>query len=318
MLKQLIFIRFKQTQREIQSLGWWRSLLFLSIIVGSYYVLFLKTESSDFSLISSLVSSSLLVFLHFVRNDKEFLNTFSSSTFIFFLLEYLILSIPLIVLLIVHFHWLPLSIILLAILLVPLIKWKRSSKAINNKIIQLIPYDFYEWKSGVRKYFYPFLLLWLGIFFGSFQFAVVPIGLVVLWLVIFSFFEVNEPASFLIALELPPKEFLFLKVKRQVMMYNQLALPLIFVYYIFHYNEWFLPIVELSILMVLNIYIVILKYAFYHPNEKSAASQTLSSLGVLSIFIPFLIPALFILIIRFYFKAIDNLNFYLNDFDTTT
>ncbi|WP_281616374.1 hypothetical protein [Flammeovirga sp. SubArs3] len=207
---------------------------------------------------------------------------------------------------------------MLAILLVPLIKWKRSSKAINNKIIQLIPYDFYEWKSGVRKYFYPFLLLWLGILFGSFQFAVVPIGLVILWLVIFSFFEINEPASFLIALELPPKEFLFLKVKRQVMMYNQLALPLIFVYYIFHYNEWFLPIVELSILMVLNIYIVILKYAFYQPNEKSAASQTLSSLGVLSIFIPFLIPALFILIIRFYFKAIDNLNFYLNDFDTTT
>ncbi len=318
MLKQLIFIRFKQTQREIQSLGWWRSLLFLSISVGSYYVLFLKTESSDFSLISSLVSSSLLIFLHFVRNDKEFLNTYSSSTFILFLLEYLILSIPLIVLLIVHFHWESLSIILLAILLVPLIKWKRSSKAINNKIIQLIPYDFYEWKSGVRKYFYPFLLLWLGILFGSFQFAVVPIGLVILWLVIFSFFEINEPASFLIALELPPKEFLFLKVKRQVMMYNQLALPLIFVYYIFHYNEWFLPIVELSILMVLNIYIVILKYAFYQPNEKSAASQTLSSLGVLSIFIPFLIPALFILIIRFYFKAIDNLNFYLNDFDTTT
>ena len=94
-----------------------------------------------------------------------------------------------------------------------------------------------------------------------------------------------------------------------------LVIPLIVSFVIFHIEKWYIPVFEYLIFSSLHIYIITIKYAFYEPDKKSAAAQIFGAFGVLGCLIPILLPVVWVLGIRFYFKSCKNLNFYLNDYN---
>ena len=59
----------------------------------------------------------------------------------------------------------------------------------------------------------------------------------------------------------------------------------------------------------------IIPFSFYEPNSKSPSVQIFSALGITCGIIPLLLPVIWLLSIRFYFKSKENLNIYLNDYN---
>lgn len=94
-----------------------------------------------------------------------------------------------------------------------------------------------------------------------------------------------------------------------------MLLPLVLAFVLFHPELWFIPVVEYVLISFILMYAIFLKYAFYKPNQQLIAGQIFTAIGALSLFLPFLIPLVWILSVRFYFKSISNLNPYLDDFN---
>lgn len=84
---------------------------------------------------------------------------------------------------------------------------------------------------------------------------------------------------------------------------------------VFHHDIWYIPIIEYFIFISLYIYVILTKYAFYEPNSKSKAAQVFGVIGVIGGIIPVLLPVVWLLSIRFFFKSKENLNIYLNDYN---
>ncbi|MCW3804809.1 hypothetical protein [Plebeiibacterium marinum] len=314
MVKALLIIRLKQIYRELIGIGLIR-LVFLIALIG-FLGLFLYTNTSD-KTTSQLVSIGLLFLisiLHSRRGDKLFLKSHFSNYKLFLFSEYAVISSPILLLLVVHRQWGSLIYFLSLILIVHLdLKPKYSS--LNTKLQSLIPSDSFEWKAGVRKQFFIIVPVWIISAVTSFFIGSVPIAIFILGISIFSFYEKGETYQMILSYELKAKKFLFLKVKRQFQLFSIITIPLIGLFLIFNFDRWYIPLSEFLIFCFIHIYVIMTKYAFFEPNKKSAAAQTMGGIGVFGGIIPVFLPVVWILTVWFYIKSINNLNFYLNDYN---
>jgi hypothetical protein len=193
--------------------------------------------------------------------------------------------------------------------------FKTRQKSLNTSIQKMIPSDCFEWKGGVRKNLYLIIALWIIGLGTSFLIGSVPIVLFVLGILPWSFNEKSEPIQMILAYELGPAKYLMHKIKMQLSLFSILSIPLIIAFLLYHPDKWYIPIAEYFIFITSYIYIILTKYAFYQPNNKSTGAQAWIAIGALGMIIPVLIPVVWLLSIRFYFKSRNNLNFYLNDYN---
>jgi hypothetical protein len=84
---------------------------------------------------------------------------------------------------------------------------------------------------------------------------------------------------------------------------------------VFNAGYYYIILFEYIVLSILLLYSILLKYAYYRPNVKSGATKIFTNIGVLSILVPFLLPIVLVLIIKFAFQANQNLKFYLDDYN---
>jgi len=57
------------------------------------------------------------------------------------------------------------------------------------------------------------------------------------------------------------------------------------------------------------------KYAFFEPNIKSPAAQVFLNIGGVGLILPIFLPVIWLLTVRFYIKSVNNLNFFLDDYN---
>lgn len=315
MIKALLKIRLKQFLRVLAELGVTRILVLLVLIVFIGGILFTYISQSVYVGYISIGFGLLIVSIQLNRKDKIFLKTHFENYKLALFVEYTILSIPIIICLLLYQHWIHTSSLFLAFFVVTNFTFNYEKRTLNTKIQALIPFDAYEWKSGVRRLFFVIIPIWtLGVS-TSFFIGSVPIALFLIGISILNFYEKCEPYEMILASETGAKNFLFKKIKLQTILFSILALPLIFLFFLFHTENWYIPIVEFLIFIVLHIYFILTKYAFYEPNIKSMPAQLWSSIGVVAGIVPFLLPVIAILSVRFYIKSIENLNVYLNDYN---
>lgn len=319
MWMSLFQLRGKQIYRIILELGKIRIPLYLLGLAFFYRIYFDIVSNSDFNVFVALGLSLILLIIQLKRDDIDFLSSVLSNHRLYLFTEYLLFSLPFSFIFLLHKEFLMFAgIIGFSGLLTFIKKPQTNTPSIFNRLIDIIPDESFEWKSGIRQSLFLIIPIYIAAIIGSYQMPVIPVAILILWLITFSFVEKGEPLSHLIALELSPKEYLIHKMGKQVILFNCMVAPLALIYIVLHYNEWFLIIGILSVQCFLNIYIVIVKYAFYTPNEESKAAQTMSGLGVISLIIPFFIPVVIGLSIKYYFQSIQNLTTYLHDFDTRT
>lgn len=315
MIKALLIIRLKQFLRALAELGIIRILVLIVIITFTVGILLSYLSQSGYVGYISIGFGLIIFSIQLNRKDKIFLKTHFENFKLALFVEYISLSIPILICLLVFKHWIPTSFLLLACFVIPYFNFSYERRTLNTKIQELIPSDAYEWKSGVRRLFFIILPIWILGVSASFFIGSVPIALFLIGISILNFYEKCEPYEMILASETGAKKFLFKKIKLQTILFSVLALPLVFLFVLFHTKNWYIPIVEYLIFIVLHIYFILTKYAFYEPNIKSMPAQLLSSIGVVAGIVPFLLPIIAILSVRFYIKSIENLNVYLNDYN---
>ncbi len=310
-----ITIRFKQSYRELLALGPGRSIFLLLLLgIGEIFIVGASAKLPHVYYLTALYSL-LPITIHFKRNDKQFLKTHIANHQAVYALEYLILGLPLLLPLLYNGYFVLCGAYLLVILLLLPIP-PISQKAITyNQVLWLIPDQDFEWKSGLRKTIWLVSVVWLAGMGTSWLIGGVPLTLFILGIIVIGFYEQGEPLPMLLAFEKRPRELLVQKIKRLLILFAWLTIPLIAIFMVFHPQYWYFLVIEWLLLANLHVFTILVKYAFYRPNAKSPASQTIEAIGIFCSLMPIFVPVVWLLGIRFCGKAMNNLNAYLYDFD---
>ena len=314
MIRALLLIRLKQSYRGLLGIGLIRLVILIALIGFLGLWLFIKTSDKSTAQMVSIGFLLLITIIQLRRGDKSFLKSHFPNYKLLIYAEYTIISFPILLLLVIHQQWISLISFLSLFLIVNLDLKPRYSN-INTKLQRLIPSDSFEWKAGLRKHIYIVVPVWIIAILTSFFIGSVPVAIFIFGILTISFYEKCEPYQLILSYELNAKKLIFLKVKRQLQLFSISVLPLIGLFLIFHIDKWHIPIAEYIILCFLHIYVIMTKYAFFESNKKSSAAQTFGSIGFFGGIIPIFLPVVWLLTIWFYFKSINNLNYYLDDYN---
>ena len=315
MIEALIKIRIKQFYRGLIGIGLFRIIFLIGLLGFILIYLFQKTSISPSSYYVTGITAFIIILVQIKRQDKLFLRTNFDNYKLIIFSEYLLLTSIVIAFLIIHLQWIPLFLLLLTLYLTIHLDLKKSKRNLNTKIQQLIPDECFEWKGGVRQTLFIQISLWIIALCTSFFVGSVPIALFIFGIFSFSFYEKGEPYSMILAYEMGTNQFLFHKIKMQILLFSIISLPLIAAFILFHSELWYIPLAEYLIFISLFIYLILTKYAFYEPNKTSTTAQNFIAIGVLGGMIPIFLPIVWLLSIRFFFRAKDKLNLYLNDYN---
>ena len=315
MISEIFKIRLKQLIRIIAEIGIIRTVVLFLILGFSLILMYTKLNEESYREIVILSFAAIILLIHFKRKDKEFVNIYIGNPRILFFVEYLIISFPLIIAILYLELWIYAAAYLGSLIIIAIIKLKEKKLSINSLIQRLIPEENFEWKSGIRRNLFFAVGVWLIGFFTSFFIGSVPIVIFILGVIVLNFYEKFEPLAILIANEYNPREFLFRKLQNHLIIFSVLISPLILSFLIFSPQYYYIPLIEFISFCILIVYTILLKYSFYRPEGISGATQIFTMIGIACLFIPVLIPIILLLSIKFLFKAINNLNYYLDDFN---
>lgn len=315
MNKELLRIRLLQFTRIINSLGIGRflflAILFFFFIAGTYTY----SVNQDGTIFLSAIYFTIILTIHFKRDDHMFLKCHVEQFRIVYIQEYLILSLPLTISIIIHGHFLIASLLLISLPILSIITIKKRSLILNTRFERLIPAAIFEWKAGMRSNYIVLTLVWLISLITSFWVGSIPIAILVIGLLVVNYNNRMESLPMLLAFEYNSRKFLYTKVRLNLLVYSILLLPLLITFLIIHANYWYISMILYALACLLITYSIFLKYSFYEPNVNVTVNQTFIALGATGILLPAFFPMTIALLIRFYFRAIKNLNFYLNDYN---
>ena len=314
MVKSILKIQLKQLNRLATEVGLFRLIFLLGLAAYLFFAVYVKLQDPSYKDLIVGLFAFIIFGIHTKRKDKIFLNLYSPQPQIIFFIEYLLLSLPILVLLVYYQFWLHTFFMIAFIFVLPFLKTPLKKYSINTWLQKQIPNDNFEWKAGIRKQFILFMSVWLIAFFTSFFIGSVIIALFILGIVVMSFYEKNESLPMLLAKEESPKTFLKRKIWSHLLTYLSVMIPLFFSFIIFHPAHFYIPLLEIIIFSILIVYNILLKYAFYLPNEKAGGTQIFSAIGSISVLVPFVLIIVLVLGIKFWFQAHRNLKFHLHDF----
>lgn len=314
MIKALLILHVKQSLREGASLGLFRSLFLLVIVSLASLLLFKLSAEPKYALIAVALYGAIITLIDYRREDRLFLKTHFINCWKVYAIEYALLAIPWVVTLSYHAQWLPLALLLLLLILQATIHLSFQKKGRNSLLQKWILPENYEWKAGARKHLILLLTVWTISLVCSPITGIIPVALLIIGVIPLSFYEIGEPYQFIVAQERSACAFLSKKIGDNLKIFILITAPLLISFTLFHPELWYIPTVEILILSTLHIFYMLTKYAFYQPNQKSSTTSLLNSLATIALFVPFLLPVVWIASIRFYRKSISNLNPYLHDF----
>lgn len=262
------------------------------------------------------VSFLFVAMIHFLRTDKRFIKIAQIPTYKLYVLEYGILLLPTWIFLLIQQEFIGLIISILSAILVALIPYTINQQ--NKPLIfvsKWIPAIAFEWKSSFRQYF-PFLVVLLlsGLAF-SMQELVIPFVIISLSILSMCFYLEAEPLELLRLFQLTPQKLLLHKIKWQLILFGIIISPLLVVFMILHYTYWYLVLYLLFTSAITQIFAIFYKYAVYQPQTPARFNALiyvifgLAFMGLIAI--PFLLPVGVMVMLRYYKKAIKNLQGYL-------
>lgn len=278
------------------------------------YIVFMQANVSPNVFYLILVYLLVLLMIQSGRRDKIFLKSRIPNYRLVITAEYFFLLLPLFFSL---FWWRQTACLLIAVaglLCIPHFDIRLRQKSRNSKLLHRIPAPCFEWKAGLRKNYLLIIIVWIIGFCTSFFVGSVPFAIFLLGIFTIGFYETGEPFSMLIAPEKNASRLLFSKMKFHSLHFMAITAPLCLAFLAFHHELWYIPVIEILFFVLMGCYFILAKYAFYTPNAKSPAAQNFSALGLLCAFVPFMLPVVGILMIVFYYKSVEKLNFYLDDF----
>lgn len=313
---QLAFlkIRWAQFLRELKSLGLFYAFILLSGIVAILWVFYQVQDKPEPRYGTMLFIVALIFSIHLNRKDHRFIKLVSEQPYLVYITEYGFLALVFIFLSLIKSHTISMFFLLPAIITISFINVSIISNAKSGFIGGFIPASNYEWKSGVRTtgWFIPFLIL-CGVLLAPLPFA----SLVICWVILalsISFYEQGESREMVQSFLLPTHKFLLHKTGVHVMTFLLCIFPVLITNFVFFPDKWWLGL-SFVLFCIINIAaFVTAKYAVWQHGQTNKSQSLLNSIGMVGLFIPFLLPIPIINLIRNYRKATYNLRPLLNDF----
>lgn len=304
----LVRLRYCQAQKMIYELGNYAIFLFLLLILGIAFTYYVHRDEDGSQKLFMLLGLLVLV-VHQSRKDKEFVLKHISNPYIEMMLEYLILVSPFLVFGIYFLRWESILLLLIFICIIPYINVVTKQEK-YSAVIKIIPAGLFEWKSGVRRVFWPFVLLYIAAVASSW-FKILP--LILMWLLttlMMSFYDENE--SLLILGEYETNHIAF--IKKKIVSHVKLLLilygPLLIVNVLFNPDYLLIVLLFLAAQITLLVFAITTKYKNYVPNTRLFNNSNFTALMALFGALPgfFLMPL--VLTLFNYKKAIANLKPY--------
>lgn len=308
-------LRVQQATKILSSMSWPYRLVLLFLVLWAVTGMKVKASQDDGSLIMPTAFLLVILSIHWFRPDYEFLRIYFSDHMKICWVEYLLISAPMLVGLALSSHSYLLPIYILALLVFIWLVQPSRRGAGKARGLKFIPATYFEWKSGLRKYYYPMLAFWLiGLFF-SFHMAAGILSILIIGLISLGFYDQCESEAMLLAPQASPVGYLLSRIKGLILISGGIYLPHLVLFVVFHPQHWYVIMILTLVTMSYQLYALTIKYAFFEPHSKSGKNTILLSLGALVFVLPFILPAIWVLTIRLYFQSINKLKFYLDDFN---
>lgn len=310
-LPQYLSFRAKQLFRVLKDIGIGHLIILAPILfVGVLGVLQLVLTSQNYTVPGFLIFS--LIGNHWKRKDRFFLEQLSFPIFIIFYLDYWILCSPFMACFIFWAQWQNLITLIIGISILAFVK-PPYHKGINKKTIHFlgldrIPLELFEWRAGLRKNTWTFILLYLLGLGLSFYPVTAPIIVFLMALGVTTFFQFFEHKDLLLVVN-HDKKLLQKKTIGSLKLFNLLMLPhyLLFIFFNPHLIHLGVLGVVTSIAQLIIIFSIAMKYKTYSFHEHKIYNTLPLSIFIGCWTIPFLWPIPILMIIRFWKKAKENL-----------
>jgi hypothetical protein len=229
--------------------------------------------------------------------------------------DYFALLTPFISIILFTHFWYCFFLILIGVSLITLLKTRPQTTATHLRFLsRFIPVSYFEVLSGGRKNYIIFVLL--ALYLAAVCLCWVRgLPLFLLWFItisIGSFFGEYEPLTMLRKDEtLDAQQFIQSKLKQYIWPLLILYTPILILNSLFQPDLWWLSCLFL-VLQILNLTLSILyKYATYRSKAYFDTGSPVLIIAGLCIVLPFLLPVVLLLNVRYYPKAIRNLSHYL-------
>jgi len=331
MIITLFKIRLSQFYRILTDLGLFRVIALL-VIFGLVLFLVFHIVINPQNTILALIAIGLLLFsLHASRNDKRFIKTTIKSPYSIYLSEYLLLTLPFLVIWIAHFNWIGTGLLILIVLSIPLISTRLKpmnlgsiikilinpfSTNLNSKFKVSLPFisdSSFEWISGVRRNLILLSPIYLIFLAFSFMPYVAVVGMIFISTLVSGFYYYGESREFVEFYASNPREFLLRKITVNLKQLIILFFPILIVALIFQTSTWYFLVGAVIISFLIQVLAIIFKYGLFEENANLNRNNFIFLINILFIILGVFWPIPIIMGIRYYAKATENLKKYFHD-----
>jgi uncharacterized membrane protein YwzB len=309
----LLKIRYCQFKYELKCLGMAHILFLCALFMGfetMIYSAFLK-----YPLYTTMAVLSIVLAMHLGRKDARFVKMTLEKPQLALFFDYLSWVVLFIIPVLFTTHWYCFLIILIGIYGIGFIEIKILNQSLRlHFLTRFIPISLFELLSGARRNYLIIGLIILYILALGLSW-VRGLPLFLLWLlttIICSFFTEYEPLNMLRKDEqLDSQSLIKEKLKRYILPLMAAYLPILIVNSVFHPDIWWINPLFLMVQVLTLSLAILYKYATYQPKAYFNTNNPVLIIAGLCLVLPFLIPLILFFNLRYYPKAIKNLNHYL-------
>lgn len=307
--------RFRQFGKIVKEIP----LLYL-VALGALFsvgiaMLYQLTETKKGGLLAGSIWLLLLLFFHRQRKDFRFIELVDEHPQRIFVTEYGLLSILVLIMELLHGHFLVSTGILLGCWGIGCLKqpFHRAKKGIVSP--RFLPKEAFECRSGIRRHGVLLLLIYISAYVG----LLLPYAsFASLWFftwILTEFFLQGESKAILCAVELSARRFLNRKLGRYMGLYGCAVLPVCLLSVLIYPDTWLLALI-FGLYGILNIALIVTsKYAHYEPDTATATGQPAITLSIFGMLFPLLLPVTLFYLGKKYRKAYHILNVYLDAYN---
>lgn len=300
-------LHLKRIYRIFGEIGLLRAIFLLSIFVALCWGLFKTILFYQPKHIPLIILVFFITSLHLGRNDKRFIRLAGINRFRLFLVQYLRILAPFIVIfLYANSIFYALALFIFPFLIAP-VNFTLQPGKIKAIHLNFIPPKSFEWKSGIRKNLFILVILYLIILILSAHYIALVAGVIIQGLIVTTFYYECEPPFILLAGKRSAGKFLTNKIKESLTIFLVYISPFLVLSMIFHLHYIIFIFTAVIVAFILISFAIALKYALYVPGANLKNNAIIISFITVCFFFPFLMPLPLIFLTVYYRKAIKNL-----------
>lgn len=270
-IQHFLEVRCLLVFRSLADAGWGLVGFALLLSAGISFPFLLKIFNQPRP-IWALVLALPAVILHFSRRDGRFLQQIGLPLYPTLLFEYLLVSLPSLLLLLASDNFLGVAVLLAAVAalpFLPLAGGRQFGEQVNNFSLEWLPGWAFEWRAGIRQMGWGFAVLWLGGLGISWWVGGLPLFGFLFAVVAISFFE-NLESKEILQQQFDRRGAFWQKTWRHVALAWAFLLPQSALFLLFNFQLWLLVPAVFALVGLAVAFAISLKYAGWHPGRQRA------------------------------------------------